>query len=259
VCGPSGALRLQTRHRLLQWLSGPPRLCLPAAHAVSCSLLEAPGVVGVWWRLQPSVQATAAKTPRESALQILRSRRVHCTSSLASSSFPTSPPPHLGTMAAPIVYHDVAPGADLHGQLFAGKKFWVAQRVVSRPRYLDLIRSNGGEIVPLEKKADYLIADHATHHCPPASISYTFIDESIAKGEIQDPAKHRAGPPEGTARAPGSLSRAPKATRAAYTSEEDRVLYKWVHDHQGTGLGPVCADRKNSTRDIRGSHGVIAM
>jgi hypothetical protein len=137
-------------------------------------------------------------------------------------------------MAAPVVYHDVAPGADLHGQLFAGKKFWVAQRVGSRPRYLDLITSNGGEVVPLEKKADYLVADHARGDCPPGSVSYTFIDESIDKGEIQDPEKHRAGPPEGTARAPGSLSRAPKATRAAYTAEEDRILYKWVQDHQGT-------------------------
>ncbi|KAL1610669.1 hypothetical protein SLS60_002339 [Paraconiothyrium brasiliense] len=133
-------------------------------------------------------------------------------------------------MAAPVVYHDVAPGANLHGQLFAGKKFWVAQRVFSRSRYLDLIRSNGGEVVLLEKKADYLIADHVRKDCPPGSISYTFIDDSIEKGEIQDPESHRAGPPEGTARAPGSMSRPAKGTRTSYTAEEDRILYKWVHD-----------------------------
>ncbi|OAG00180.1 uncharacterized protein CC84DRAFT_1169025 [Paraphaeosphaeria sporulosa] len=138
-------------------------------------------------------------------------------------------------MAAPVVYRDVAPGADLHGQLFAGKKFWVAQRVSSRQRYLDLIRSNGGEIVLLERKADYLIADHASIHCPPGSISYTFIDESVEKGELQDPEGHRAGPSEGTARAPGSLSRPAKGTRVAYTPEEDRILYKWVHDSGKAG------------------------
>ncbi|KAF2438255.1 hypothetical protein P171DRAFT_437314 [Karstenula rhodostoma CBS 690.94] len=138
-------------------------------------------------------------------------------------------------MAAPVVYRDVAPGADLHGQLFAGKKFWVAQRVVSRPRYLDLIRSNGGEVVLLEKKADYLIADHARHDCPPGSISYTFIDESIEKGELQDPEGHGAGLSEEPARAPGSLSRPAKTTRNRYTLEEDRILYKWVNDSKNAG------------------------
>ncbi|KAL5403735.1 hypothetical protein PMIN03_009666 [Paraphaeosphaeria minitans] len=138
-------------------------------------------------------------------------------------------------MSAPIVYHDVVPGADPHGQLFAGKKFWVAQRVFSRQRYLDLIRSNGGEVVLLERKADYLIADHASFHCPPGSISYTFIDKSVEKGELQDPEGHLAGPSEDTARAPGSLSRPAKSTRAAYTAEEDMILYKWVYDRGKAG------------------------
>lgn len=142
---------------------------------------------------------------------------------------------HLCAMAAPVVYSDVAPGADLHGQLFAGKKFWVAQRVFYRSRYLDLIRSNGGEVVLLEKKADYLIADHARNDCPPGSISYTFIDDSIEEGELQDPERHRAGPSEGTARAPGSLSTPARTTRAGYTTEEDRILYKWVHDSEKAG------------------------
>jgi len=138
-------------------------------------------------------------------------------------------------MAAPVVYQNVAEGANLNGQLFAGKKFWVAQRVFARSHYLNLIKSNGGEVVLLEKKADYLIADHVRRDSPPGSVSYTFIDESIEKGEIQDPENHRAGPPEGTARAPGSMSRPTKGTRAAYTAEEDIILYKWVHDSTSAG------------------------
>lgn len=138
-------------------------------------------------------------------------------------------------MAAPVVYDDVVEGANLPGQLFAGKKFWVAQRVYSRPRCLNQIKSNGGEIVLLEKKADYLIADHVRTDCPPGSISYKFIDKSIEKRELQDPEDYRAGPPEGTARASGSLGRPAKGTRAAYTAEEDRILYKWVHDCVSNG------------------------
>lgn len=135
-------------------------------------------------------------------------------------------------MAAPIVYDNVAEGADLHGELFAGKKFWVAQRVPSRNRYLHSIKSNGGVVVLSEKKADYLIADHCRRDCPPGSISYTFIEESIKNGEIATPEDHRAGPQVGETREAGSV-RPAKGTRAMYTAEEDVILYKWVRDNGG--------------------------
>ncbi|KAF2870297.1 hypothetical protein BDV95DRAFT_575474 [Massariosphaeria phaeospora] len=138
-------------------------------------------------------------------------------------------------MAAPIVYNDVAEGAGLNGQLFAGKKFWVAQRAPMRTRLLERIKSNGGEVVMLEKKADYLIADHFRRDCPPGSISYTFIDASVENGEIEDAENHIAGPPVGTAREVGSLSRPSRLLRTKYTAEEDRLLYKWVQDHVAQG------------------------
>lgn len=138
-------------------------------------------------------------------------------------------------MAAPTVYTDVAEGANLEGQLFTSKKFWVAQHVPSRNRFLELIRSNGGEVVPLEKKADYLIADHCRKNCPPGSISYTFIEKSIASSEIVDPDEHLAGPRLGAAREVGSISRPAKGGRAAFTAEEDRILYTWVRDHERQG------------------------
>lgn len=140
-------------------------------------------------------------------------------------------------MAAPTVFEDVPEDFGLEGvgQLFAGKSFWVAQRVPSRNRLLDEIRANGGEIVALEKKADYKIADHFRKDCPPGSISYEFIDKSIREGQLRNPEDHRAGPPVGEAREPGALHRPTKSGRAAYTAEEDRILYKWVRECEASG------------------------
>jgi hypothetical protein len=140
-------------------------------------------------------------------------------------------------MAGPTVYEDVAEELALDGvgQLFAGKRFWVAQRVPNRTALLDNIKDNGGEIVLLEKKADYKIADHFRRDCPPGSISYEFISKSIEDGRLRDPEDHRAGPPESEARAPGDLTRPAKTGRVNYTPEEDRVCYKWVRDCVANG------------------------
>jgi hypothetical protein len=162
-------------------------------------------------------------------------------------------------MAGPTVYTDLSEDFDFAsgGQLFAGKKFWVAQRVASRKRLLDDILANGGEIVLLEKKADYKIVDHARRDCPPGSTSYEFIEKSIKQGELQDPADHAAGPPLGEAREAGAIHQPTKSGRAAYTAEEDRILYKWVRDAEAAGglvsgneiykqlEATVCDDKEN--------------
>ncbi|KAH7074100.1 hypothetical protein FB567DRAFT_453313 [Paraphoma chrysanthemicola] len=140
-------------------------------------------------------------------------------------------------MAAPTVFNDVAQDFELEGvgQLFAGKTFWVAQRVPSRNRLLDEIKANGGEIVLLEKQADYRIADHFRKDCPPGSISYEFVEKSIQEGRIRDPEDHRAGPPLGAAREPGAINRPARGVRASFTPDEDRILYKWVRDCEKVG------------------------
>ncbi|KAF2825368.1 hypothetical protein CC86DRAFT_371062 [Ophiobolus disseminans] len=140
-------------------------------------------------------------------------------------------------MAAPTVYENVADVFDVEGvgQLFAGKKFWVAQRMPSRIRLIEDIQANGGEIVKLEKQADYMIADHIRKDCPPGSISYEFVDKSIKEGRLRDPQDHRAGPQLGEAREPGAINRPVKGGRAPYTADEDIILYIWVRDCVANG------------------------
>lgn len=140
-------------------------------------------------------------------------------------------------MASATVYEGVADNEDINGTLFAGKKFFLTMRLPMRSRFLDEIKSNGGIVVNLEKKADYVIADHFRRDCPPGSLSYTFIEKSIEYGEIANPQDHLAGPAVGSLREAGS-SRPPKSGRTPYTAEDDRLLYKWVKDaeRKGTGL-----------------------
>ena len=142
-------------------------------------------------------------------------------------------------MATPVVYKDVAEGSSLESgeKLFTGKKFWVAQRVPARNQLLNDIQANGGEIVRLEKAADYMIADHVLGNAPPGSISYEFVEKSIKQGELRDPKDHPAGPPLGEAREPGAVHQPAKGGRTAYTAEEDRILYQWVRDAEASGEG----------------------
>lgn len=140
-------------------------------------------------------------------------------------------------MAAPTVYQNVPHGVELEdvGQLFAGLKFWVALRCPSRDKLLDDIRANGGEVALLEKKADYLIADHCRRDAPPGSISYEFVLKSIRDGRLHDPTDYPAGPVLGELRPAGSINRPTKGGRRPYTAEEDRILYKWVRDAEMAG------------------------
>lgn len=135
------------------------------------------------------------------------------------------------TEHARIVYNNVAKDSDIQGQLFDGLKFWISQQCPMRSSFIDKVKSNGGQIVRLEKQADYLIVDHVRKNVPPGGISYEFIEQSIRKGERENPENYRAGPPEGTVRDIGSSISA-KNSRVPYTAEDDRQLYNWVKDHE---------------------------
>jgi hypothetical protein len=120
--------------------------------------------------------------------------------------------------------------------LFEGKKFWVAHRVPMRSTFVQQIKENGGQLVPLEKMADLLIWDHLRwKDAPPGTISYTFIEQSVKNGELEDPEAHRCGPPLGAQRETGS-ARPAKGTREPYTLEDDRVCYKWGIEAERAGV-----------------------
>ena len=89
--------------------------------------------------------------------------------------------------------------------------------------------------MPLEKQADIVIADHARKDIPPGSISWKFIERSVANGELEDIEKHRAGPPAGTIREVGSAQPARKG-RTPFTPEDDRILMEWCIKAERAGL-----------------------
>lgn len=119
--------------------------------------------------------------------------------------------------------------------LFEGFKFFILQRCPTRSAFINQIRINGGEVVPLEKQADYVIGDHVRRDSPPGSISYTFIEQSLRDGKLANPEDHPAGPTERTAREAGSVARPTRKTKVPFTVEDDRVLYKWVKECQNKG------------------------
>lgn len=43
------------------------------------------------------------------------------------------------------------------------------------------------------------------------------------------------GPPVGTVRSVGSISRPTKTLRTKFTEEDDRILWNWVHEYKQKG------------------------
>ncbi|KAM0331696.1 hypothetical protein ACHAQA_003375 [Verticillium albo-atrum] len=130
-------------------------------------------------------------------------------------------------MAASIVYEGVESQGG--GRLFQGLKFWVAQRVPSRKMFLDMIQQNGGSVVPLEKNADMLFADHMRKDAPPGAYSWKWIEDSIKQGALQskDSAIYLIGR---SAQEPRTVASAEptRGTRTPFTPADDSALIKWV-------------------------------
>ncbi|KAJ4210610.1 hypothetical protein NW767_000883 [Fusarium falciforme] len=113
------------------------------------------------------------------------------------------------------------------GNIFKDVKFWVAQRVPLRSTWIDDIKQNGGIVVPLEKHADMLIADHKRLDAPPGSYSWKFIEDSVRNGIIQIKDKYRIGPDPDLPRPVGAKHGA-KTTRTPFTKDDDANLARWV-------------------------------
>lgn len=140
----------------------------------------------------------------------------------------------MATAQPTVVYTSLTANQTIIGQLFAGKKFWIGQRTPQRSVYVRKVRSNGGEVVPLEKNADYLIYDHLKNDGPPGAISYEFIDDSIRRGVLADPDDFLVGPARGKVRDVGS-SRPTKPTRTSFSTEDDAILWIWVRNCEAKG------------------------
>ncbi|KAG0645996.1 hypothetical protein D0Z07_7891 [Hyphodiscus hymeniophilus] len=132
---------------------------------------------------------------------------------------------------AAIVYEGMVGG---EGELFAGKKFFVLQRIPMRETYVEAIKRNGGEVVKFDKQADLIIADHVRSDNPVGAISWTFIDKSVARGRLEHIEEHRAGPKTRTVRDVGS-SHPPRSGRIPFTAQDDHDLFVWVTKAERSG------------------------
>ncbi|KHN99099.1 Homeodomain-related protein [Metarhizium album ARSEF 1941] len=117
------------------------------------------------------------------------------------------------------------------GTIFKDMVFWVAQRVPMRNTILSHITNNDGKVVPLEKDAHILIADHARKDAPPDSYSWKYITESVEHGYAQLTDRYRIfGHPE-TASVHVGPSAPVKHTRTPFSAADDAALANWVLTH----------------------------
>ena len=136
-----------------------------------------------------------------------------------------------------VVYTDMDDSAGVQGGIFDGLKFFIVQRVPQRSHYVSLVETNGGSVVKLEAQADYLVADHVRHDAPPGSLSYKFIETAIKEGSVpEDESKFLAGRPKSTTPITTNTLSSRKATRTPFTTDDDKILYKWVQKANNSGL-----------------------
>ncbi|KAL7924209.1 TRF2-interacting telomeric protein/Rap1 C terminal domain-containing protein [Trichoderma austrokoningii] len=129
-------------------------------------------------------------------------------------------------MASHITY-DGVPSTVAGGNIFAGIKFWVSRFVPSRDWIIDMIQTNAGTVVMLEKDANMLIADHARKDAPLGSYSWKYIAESVKAGFVQIEDKYLIGLPASQSRPIRVGSRA-KKTRTPFTEADDAILARHV-------------------------------
>ncbi|KAI1503482.1 TRF2-interacting telomeric protein/Rap1 C terminal domain-containing protein [Biscogniauxia marginata] len=145
-------------------------------------------------------------------------------------------------MPAPIVYQGVVAQDGGGGTLFKGLKFWVAHRIPNRSTCVNDIENNGGKVVPLERNADYLIADRARGDAPPGSYSFQFIKDALEDGSLDHADEYLIKSPAiqprastststttpATATATATASVHPKGTRTPFTKQDDQLLVEHV-------------------------------
>jgi hypothetical protein len=93
----------------------------------------------------------------------------------------------------------------------------------------NIVQANGGTVVPLENRADILIADHAKpKFAPPGSYSWKFIEDSVKNGFIQIKDRYLIGLDPDVPRPAGGGGGGLRTTRTPFTDADDAVVAKWV-------------------------------
>lgn len=138
-------------------------------------------------------------------------------------------------MAASVVYEGVPSTQGQGGTLFQGRKFWFSATVPQRQWYMENVKANGGEVVPLEKQADILLVDHRRKNPAPGTHSFKYVDLSIRNGKLENLDDHVVGGTSRADRPVGSVTMAPKGGRNHYTEAEDQFLWNWVKPLEEAG------------------------
>lgn len=89
-----------------------------------------------------------------------------------------------------------------------------------------LSQDNGGKIVRLEKYADVLIADHARKDAPPRSVSWKYVNDSVARGELVNIDEYRIH--DANVPRPVGSTKPTKGTKVPFSSQDDAILVAWV-------------------------------
>ena len=91
-------------------------------------------------------------------------------------------------------------------------------------------QDGGGLLVPLEKNADYLIADHFFQKsAPEGSFSYKWIEESVAARRLLDAADYLLAKPKAAPSQPSTSHQGTRpGGRTPFTAEDDKCLIAHV-------------------------------
>lgn len=137
-------------------------------------------------------------------------------------------------MPNPVVYNGVRNNQPSREGLFAGQRLWFSSTVPQKSRFIEDVKANGGEVVPLEKQADICLYDHARKNPPPGMYSYRFVEHSVRNGQREDLEAHRIGSLNRRAERPvGSVTLASKGSRNAFTEADDQMLWDWLKPLEG--------------------------
>ncbi|KAI1341099.1 TRF2-interacting telomeric protein/Rap1 C terminal domain-containing protein [Xylariaceae sp. FL0016] len=140
-----------------------------------------------------------------------------------------------------IVYTGVHAQDGKGGNLFEALKYARCQSTISTDE-LTYQTNNGGEVVRLEKNADYMIADPARKDAPPGSYSYHLIEDALMNGSLDYKEDYLCKPspiPSASATRKanmGSTASRPvapeaenkKLTRTKFTAEEDMLISRYM-------------------------------